>query len=129
MLLCTFGYAVNAFGVYQDFYSTSFLAEASNSQISWVGSSILLLQNFAGLFAGRLFDQHLFNFLLIPGTLLYVIWCADDLRAGPSNDCMQLVHALARKTRAVLSGFANSRLVYRATAQLSDNNVKGLARV
>lgn len=74
MLFCTFGYAVNSFGVYQSVYSSSLLAQQSSAQISWIGSSILLLQNFVGLFAGRLFDRHYFVLLLVSGTLLYCTW-------------------------------------------------------
>lgn len=71
MLFCTFGYAVNSFGVYQSVYSTSLLAQDSSARISWIGSTVLLLQNFIGLFAGRLFDRRYFSSLLIIGTLLY----------------------------------------------------------
>ena len=61
---------VNAFGVYQSYYSTH-LGE-SNSTISWIGSFQLWLQFGLGLFAGRLFDAGYCRHMIFGGSLVYV---------------------------------------------------------
>ncbi|KAL3427810.1 riboflavin transporter MCH5 [Phlyctema vagabunda] len=55
ILFTTFGY-VNAFGVYQEYYSTHQLQDHTPSDISWIGS----LQAFS-LFGGALFGGPLFD--------------------------------------------------------------------
>jgi MFS family permease len=61
---------VNAFGVYQSYYSTH-LGE-SNSTISWIGSFQLWLQFGLGLFTGRWFDAGYCRHMIFGGTLVYV---------------------------------------------------------
>ncbi|PCH37601.1 MFS general substrate transporter [Wolfiporia cocos MD-104 SS10] len=82
----TFGY-VSAFGVYQDYYTTTFLARETSSNIrcaprprprprshapSWIGSLQLCLMYAPGVFVGRAFDKGLFHHIEIVGGLLYV---------------------------------------------------------
>jgi len=67
----TFGY-VNAFGVYQDYYTREFLAKNSASEISWIGSLQLFLMYAAGIFVGRAFDRGYFHHLEITGSIIYV---------------------------------------------------------
>ncbi|KAI0080488.1 MFS general substrate transporter [Panus rudis PR-1116 ss-1] len=68
---CTFGY-VNAFGVYQDFYTRDFLANKSPSDISWIGSLQLFLMYAFGIAVGRAFDGGFFHHLEMGGAVLYV---------------------------------------------------------
>ncbi|KAG6872566.1 hypothetical protein C0995_008839 [Termitomyces sp. Mi166 len=69
---CTFGYT-NAYGVYNDFYVRHYLSPRyTSSQISWIGSTQLLLVLSIGLFAGRAFDTGYFYHLMIGGSLLLV---------------------------------------------------------
>ncbi|KAF8064987.1 major facilitator superfamily domain-containing protein [Lyophyllum atratum] len=69
---CTFGYT-NAYGVYNDFYVRDYLHEKyTSSQISWIGSTQLLLVLSIGLFSGRAFDTGYFYHLMIGGSLLFV---------------------------------------------------------
>jgi len=68
---CTFGY-VNAFGVYQDYYTREFLVDSSASDISWIGSLQLFLMYAAGIFVGRAFDRGYFHHLEIAGSAIYV---------------------------------------------------------
>ncbi|KAJ8508232.1 hypothetical protein ONZ45_g9467 [Pleurotus djamor] len=65
----TFGYA-NAFGVYQDIYTRSHAASASN--VSWVGSTQLFLLFTVGLPAGRLLDKGYFRHTILAGSIIYV---------------------------------------------------------
>ncbi|GAA94859.1 uncharacterized protein L969DRAFT_26521 [Mixia osmundae IAM 14324] len=69
VLFCTFGY-VNAFGVYQQFYSAGYLHE-SNSSISWVGTVQLFFMFSCGMVVGKLFDEGYFRALTICGSVLY----------------------------------------------------------
>ncbi|KLO18301.1 MFS general substrate transporter [Schizopora paradoxa] len=66
-----FGY-MNAFGVYQDFYTREFLSNKTSSQISWIGSIQVFLLMGAGLFTGRLFDRGYFYHLIWAGSSLTV---------------------------------------------------------
>ncbi|KAG6827713.1 hypothetical protein H0H92_010686 [Tricholoma furcatifolium] len=69
---CTFGYT-NAYGVYNDFYVRRYLNDRyTSSQISWIGSTQLLLVLFIGLFTGRAFDTGYFYHLMIGGSILLV---------------------------------------------------------
>ncbi|KAF9228324.1 MFS general substrate transporter [Gyrodon lividus] len=65
----TWGY-INAFGVYQDIYTRSHTASASN--VSWIGSTQLFFLLAAGLPAGKLLDMGYFRYTNIFGSLLYV---------------------------------------------------------
>ncbi|KAL0946319.1 hypothetical protein HGRIS_012559 [Hohenbuehelia grisea] len=67
----TFGY-INAFGVYQDFYTREFLTNKSASAISWIGSLQLFLQYAPGILVGKAFDAGYFHHTMISGSILYV---------------------------------------------------------
>ncbi|KAK7434243.1 hypothetical protein VKT23_020293 [Stygiomarasmius scandens] len=71
MQFCTSGY-VNAFGVYQDFYTRGYLHSSSASTISWIGSTNNLLVFGGGLIFGRIFDAGYFRSMLIGGSILFV---------------------------------------------------------
>jgi hypothetical protein len=51
----TFGLC-NSFGVYQEFYASSYLKSYSNSEISWIGTTQAALLLLVGSLAGPLFD-------------------------------------------------------------------------
>ncbi|KAJ8515855.1 hypothetical protein ONZ45_g6789 [Pleurotus djamor] len=65
----TFGYS-NAFGVYQDVYTRSHAASASN--VSWIGSTHLFLLFCIGLPAGRLLDKGYFRQTTLAGSVIFV---------------------------------------------------------
>ncbi|EGO28039.1 hypothetical protein SERLADRAFT_347280 [Serpula lacrymans var. lacrymans S7.9] len=78
---CGFGYT-GSFGVYQDFYTQTYLASESSSAIStdtdkciiclsWIGSVNAFLVIASGLVVGRLYDRGYFYSLAIGGALLY----------------------------------------------------------
>ncbi|CAE6475518.1 unnamed protein product [Rhizoctonia solani] len=71
VLFCTFGY-VNAFGVYQDYYTRIFMTNKSSSDIAWIGSTQICLQFLLGTVSGKLFDEGYFHALIGCGSLLYV---------------------------------------------------------
>ncbi|KAL2827332.1 putative monocarboxylate transporter [Aspergillus cavernicola] len=54
---CTFGY-LNAYGVYQNYYSTHQLMDKSASTISWIGSVQTCLLLGGGIVGGPLFDRY-----------------------------------------------------------------------
>jgi MFS family permease len=66
---CGFGYTTS-FGVYQDFYTRSYLTQSSSSSISWIGSINSFMLISGGLLAGRLFDRGYFYYLMGAGCLL-----------------------------------------------------------
>ncbi|RPD55506.1 MFS general substrate transporter [Lentinus tigrinus ALCF2SS1-7] len=68
---CTFGY-LNAFGVYQDFYTRQFLSHESPSDISWIGSVQLFLMYAPGVLVGHTFDAGYFHHVQIAGSILLV---------------------------------------------------------
>lgn len=63
---------VNAFGVFQEYYSTTLIPDTSNSDISWIGSIQAFLLCAATVFAGPVFDQGHPRILIIFGSLLVV---------------------------------------------------------
>ncbi|KAI0653724.1 MFS general substrate transporter [Cubamyces menziesii] len=67
----TFGY-LNAFGVYQDFYTRDFLSHSSPSDISWIGSVQLFLMYAPAVFVGSAFDSGYFHHVQICGSILLV---------------------------------------------------------
>ncbi|KAJ7584045.1 MFS general substrate transporter [Mycena floridula] len=67
--LSTSGY-FNAFGVYQDVYTRSHDASASN--ISWIGSTQVFLLLAIGLPAGKLLDMGYFRQTSVIGTVIYI---------------------------------------------------------
>ncbi|KAF8556338.1 MFS general substrate transporter [Imleria badia] len=67
-----FGF-VNAFCVFQDYYSQRYLTNVSSSAISWIGSTNSFLILSGGLFFGPLYDRGYFHWLVIGGCSLQVI--------------------------------------------------------
>ncbi|CAE6478640.1 unnamed protein product [Rhizoctonia solani] len=70
ILFCSFGY-VNAFGVYQDYYTRIYMTNKTSSEIAWIGSTQLCLQFLMGLVSGKLFDEGYFHTTVGFGSLLY----------------------------------------------------------
>ncbi|CAE6412108.1 unnamed protein product [Rhizoctonia solani] len=70
ILFCSFGY-VNAFGVYQDYYTRIYMTNKTSSEIAWIGSTQLCLQFLMGLVSGKLFDEGYFHTTVGVGSLLY----------------------------------------------------------
>lgn len=64
--------SVQAFGVYQDYYTRVYLNEFTPSQISWIGSVQLFCIFFLGLPAGRLFDKGYFKHMFLSGSIIYI---------------------------------------------------------
>lgn len=69
--MCTFG-NIQSFGVYQAYYTQTFLSGNSPSKISWIGSVQLCLQFTVGVFSGKLFDRGYFHSLMIGGGLFFL---------------------------------------------------------
>ncbi|KAF4586369.1 hypothetical protein EYR38_010645 [Pleurotus pulmonarius] len=69
MITVTFGYST-AFGVYQDIYTRSHAATASN--VSWIGSTQLFILYAMGLPAGKLLDMGYLRYTNLAGSLIYV---------------------------------------------------------
>ncbi|KAJ8508690.1 hypothetical protein ONZ45_g9066 [Pleurotus djamor] len=61
----------NSFGVYQDVYTRSHAASASN--VSWIGATHLFLLFAIGLPAGRLLDRGYFRQTTFAGSLVFVL--------------------------------------------------------
>jgi MFS family permease len=69
ILFSTFGY-INAFGVYQSYYSQHL--GKSDSNISWIGSFQIWMLFSLGAPAGKLFDEGYCRHLIAGGSLIYV---------------------------------------------------------
>ncbi|EAU86708.2 hypothetical protein CC1G_06469 [Coprinopsis cinerea okayama7 len=69
---CTFG-VVQSFGVYQDFYTRTWLNEKTPSEVSWIGSVQVFLVFAIGLPAGRLLDLGYFHHTMISGTVIFAL--------------------------------------------------------
>ncbi|KAJ7146008.1 major facilitator superfamily domain-containing protein [Mycena epipterygia] len=69
---CTFGY-INAFGVYQDYYTREFLINKTAADISWIGSFQLAIQYAMGVIVGRAVDAGYFHHMMVLGSTLYVL--------------------------------------------------------
>ncbi|KAJ5641972.1 hypothetical protein N7490_005972 [Penicillium lividum] len=67
---CTFGY-LNAYGVYQSYYSTHQLVGKSSSTIAWVGSVQTCLLLGGGIVGGPLFDRYGAN-VIFPAAIAYI---------------------------------------------------------
>lgn len=67
----TFGY-LNAYGLFQEYYQTTFLVDKSPSQIAWIGAFQYFLMFSPAIFAGRLFDLGFFRPLFTVGCVLLV---------------------------------------------------------
>ena len=63
---------MNTFGDYQTYYTTSLAAEATPSQISWIGSLQAFLLFALGVLSGPLFDMGYFRTLIMLGCFLSV---------------------------------------------------------
>ncbi|KAJ7447112.1 MFS general substrate transporter [Mycena galericulata] len=61
---------IQAFGVYQDYYTRIYFPEKSTSAISWIGSVQQALQFVIGVFSGILFDRGHFHPLMLSGSFL-----------------------------------------------------------
>ncbi|KAL0568095.1 hypothetical protein V5O48_013895 [Marasmius crinis-equi] len=61
---------IYAFGVYQDYFVTTFLSDFSSSEISWIGSICSFLIMGGGLVSGMLFDRGYFYLLTYGGSAL-----------------------------------------------------------
>ncbi|KIW39898.1 uncharacterized protein PV06_08468 [Exophiala oligosperma] len=61
----TFGY-MNAYGVYQEYYSSHFLSHESPSSISWIGSIQVFFLYAGGLVGGPLFDRYGVKVIYVP---------------------------------------------------------------
>jgi len=62
---------LSSFGVFQEFYQTSFLPSFSASDISWIGGIQLFLDLCLGLIAGKLYDAGYGRAVLLGGSLLF----------------------------------------------------------
>ncbi|CCM00176.1 uncharacterized protein FIBRA_02204 [Fibroporia radiculosa] len=67
---CGFGYSTS-FGVYQAYYTQTYITNETSSTISWIGSVNAFLVIGFGLVSGRLFDKGYFYYLMIGGSILY----------------------------------------------------------
>jgi MFS family permease len=63
---------VNTFGAYQTYYKSSFLANESDSNISWIGSIQAFLLLIIGVVTGPIYDAGYFNMLVAVGSFLVV---------------------------------------------------------
>lgn len=73
-LFVGFGY-VNAWGVFQSYYTSNVMRDISPSSISWIGSIQYALVFLPGLIAGRLLDLGHFRFPFLFGSILVVVSC------------------------------------------------------
>ncbi|THG98150.1 hypothetical protein EW026_g4001 [Hermanssonia centrifuga] len=71
VMFCTFG-AVQAFGVYQDYYTRISLNDHPPSDASWIGSLQTFLLFAVGWPAGSLYDNGYFHWLLGCGSIIYL---------------------------------------------------------
>ncbi|KAG9103680.1 hypothetical protein FRC06_008931 [Ceratobasidium sp. 370] len=76
VLFCTFGY-VNAFGVFEDYYSREYLTNKTSSDIAW------------GLVSGKLFDAGYFHLTIAAGSLIYT-FCLFMLSLAKENQYYQV---------------------------------------
>jgi MFS family permease len=63
---------LNAFAVFQTYYESGELFEASSSDISWIGSIQCFLLQITGLVAGPIYDRGYLRLLLITGSFMVV---------------------------------------------------------
>ncbi|KAH6887048.1 monocarboxylate permease [Thelonectria olida] len=63
---------ISAFSVYQTYYESGEIFEASSAEISWIGSIQSFLLQLTGLVAGPVYDRGYLRLLLIVGSLMVV---------------------------------------------------------
>lgn len=63
---------INAFGVFQSYYTTTLIPGHSDSSVSWIGSIEAFLLCCTTIFAGPIFDRGYARSLVISGSLLVV---------------------------------------------------------
>ncbi|KAL8727590.1 MAG: hypothetical protein Q9181_005662, partial [Wetmoreana brouardii] len=63
---------LNTFGVFQTYYESGVIFEASSSDISWIGSVQALLLLTVGAFSGPIYDRGGFRWLLVVGSFAVV---------------------------------------------------------
>lgn len=66
---CGAGYTIS-YGVFQDFYTRTYLTNSTSSEIAWIGSVNALLIFSVGLVSGRLLDRGIFYHVIKIGCLL-----------------------------------------------------------
>ncbi|PYH95492.1 putative MFS transporter [Aspergillus ellipticus CBS 707.79] len=101
----TFGY-INAFGIYEAYYSNTFLKDESDSNIAWIGSLQAFFMFSAGLISGPLMDRYGPRIILIPCSLLFIV---SVMLNSLCKDYYQFILA-----QGVLGGFMNG-LTYTPT--------------
>jgi MFS family permease len=67
----TWGF-VSAFAVFQTYYETGELFQASSSNISWIGAIQTFLLQITGIFAGPLYDRGYLRSLVVVGSFMIV---------------------------------------------------------
>ncbi|EPS92992.1 hypothetical protein FOMPIDRAFT_60020 [Fomitopsis schrenkii] len=70
-LFSTFGY-INAFGVFQDYYTRIYLSNVSPSAVSWIGSFQFFVPLIMGMVSGGLFDKGYFHHIMLLGSIIFV---------------------------------------------------------
>ncbi|KAF8625298.1 hypothetical protein AX15_005432, partial [Amanita polypyramis BW_CC] len=70
ILFCVTG-ALQAFGVYQDYYTTEFLANYTASEISWIGSVQVSFELLLGIVGGKLYDAGYCRSTITGASLLF----------------------------------------------------------
>ncbi|KAH8705640.1 putative MFS monocarboxylate transporter [Talaromyces proteolyticus] len=68
----TFGY-INAFGIYQSYYSQNLLQSESESNLAWIGSIQVFFMFSGGLIAGPLMDRYGPKIIVVPCSVLFVL--------------------------------------------------------
>ncbi|KAK1223465.1 hypothetical protein PQX77_013654 [Marasmius sp. AFHP31] len=63
---------LSSFGVFQEFYTTTWLPTSSASAISWIGSIQLFLELFLSPIGGELMDRGYFRRIVISGCVIFV---------------------------------------------------------
>ncbi|KAJ9142972.1 Riboflavin transporter MCH5 [Pleurostoma richardsiae] len=70
-MFCTMGF-LNAFGIFQDYYSQNQLKSYSQSTIAWLGSVQIFFEFACGIVSGPLFDRY-GTIAFIPASVTYVV--------------------------------------------------------